>query len=264
MRFSLATIALCAAQAVAGAAIEPRQAATCTPGLKTATYDDLTALPVDDGNTGLTSAQLNPYLDLNYTRFSVGSNGIPNSNSVYYTLSRISAGPLSAIQSSSSENHLLTSAQPRNALSGLLSPFGIVPPRVLDAPSIVGASPRTNFRINSFQFGCTLRLGGAATVVPVPCTVTIRPVEANRAGVYTCDYRQTPADRVSPGFVPATCTVPPLSLLLPGRGFTFQTTLRLFDTSLLGPLQSLVDTALESLVVSAFDNLNYLETCSIL
>lgn len=161
------------------------------------------------------------------------------------------------------ENHLLTSAQPRNALAGLLSPFGIIPPRVLDAPRIVGASPRTNFRINSFQFGCTLRLGGAATIVPVPCTVTIRPIEANRLGVYTCDYRQTPADRVSPGFQPATCTPGPLALL-PGRGFTFQTTLRLFDTSLLGPLQSLVDTALESLVVSAFDNLNYLETCSIL
>ncbi|KAI0140720.1 hypothetical protein BJ166DRAFT_109429 [Pestalotiopsis sp. NC0098] len=104
MKFSTAGIALCAIQAVASSAIEPRQALACTSGDKVATYNDLTAIPVDDGNTGLTSAQLNPYKDLNYTRFSVISKSSTD-NVIFYTLSRISAGTLSSVQYVLSSRH---------------------------------------------------------------------------------------------------------------------------------------------------------------
>ncbi|ETS81207.1 hypothetical protein PFICI_06209 [Pestalotiopsis fici W106-1] len=252
MRFSTAGFALCAIQAVASFAIEPRQALTCTPGNKVATYDDLTPLPIDDGNTGLTSASLNPYKDLNYTRFSVITK-TDTDNALFYTLSKITAGTLGALQT---------------ALNNILGSTGLplqLPP-LLEAPRIVGSTARTQYRLQSFQFGCSLRAGGAATVIPIPCTVTVRPVEPARllAGQsYNCTYNEGPASRLENGGAGpplATCT-PPTGSLLAGQGFTFQTTPKLLDTSTLGPLQTIVDTALELLVVSVFDNFTYREYC---
>ncbi|KAF7537657.1 hypothetical protein G7054_g3536 [Neopestalotiopsis clavispora] len=246
MRFSTAGIALCAIQAVASSAIEPR-ALTCSPGNKVANYNDLTALPIDDGNTGLTSAQLNPYQDLNYTRFSVISGATSGDNLIFYTLSRISAGTLSAVET---------------ALNNILGSLGLgigIPP-VLEAPRIVGSrSPTTQYRLQSFQFGCSIRAGAAATVIPIPCTVTVRPVETLRLGQsYNCSYTETPSSGIGGGLALKTC-VP--TGLLAGQGFTFQTTPDILNTSSLGSLKPLVDTALELLVVSVFDNFTYREYC---
>ncbi|ETS73436.1 hypothetical protein PFICI_15041 [Pestalotiopsis fici W106-1] len=248
MRFSTAGIALCAIQAVTSSAIEPRQALTCTPGNKVATYNDLTVLPVDDGNTGLTSAQLNPYMDLNYTRFSVISGPTSGGNTIFYTLSRIAAGTLSSV-----ENSL-------NSILGSLG-LGIGLPALLEAPRIVGSRSTTQYRLQSFQFGCTIRAGTPAAVIPIPCTVTVRPVEPQRLALgqsYNCSYAATPAIGIGSGLTLKTCT--PTGLLA-GQGYTFQTTPDILNTSSLGSLQALVDTALELLVVSVFDNFTYREYC---
>ncbi|KAF3026662.1 hypothetical protein E8E14_014557 [Neopestalotiopsis sp. 37M] len=242
MRFSTAGIALCAIQAAAGFAIEPRQVPACTPGNKLATYDDLTALPLDDGNTGLTSASLNPYKDLNYTRFSVIATSDDN-NGLFYTLSRISAGTLAELQT---------------ALNNILNSLGLGLnlPSLLEAPRIVGSTGRTQYRLQSFQFGCSIRTGGlTATVIPIPCTVTIQPVEAARRLL-----GQSASCKYVPNGVPGLQTCAPTGLLA-GQGFTFQTTTDILNTTSLGPLGNLVGTALDLAVITAFDNFAYREYC---
>jgi hypothetical protein len=96
-------------------------------------------------------------------------------------------------------------------------------------------------------------------VIPIPCTVTVRPVETLRLGQsYNCSYTETPSSGIGGGLALKTC-VP--TGLLAGQGFTFQTTPDVLNTSSLGSLKPLVDTALELLVVSVFDNFTYREYC---
>ncbi|KAK9420466.1 hypothetical protein SUNI508_06462 [Seiridium unicorne] len=240
MYFSSLAIALGVFEIARCAVIEHRQVGTCTPGVKLANYNDLHALPVDDGNTGLTS-NFNPYLDLNYTRFSVVSTGAPNDSGLFYSLSQISSGPLAGVQA---------------ALAAILGSTAVPLPSILAAPRIIGSTSRTRFEIRTFQFGCSIRSGGSATVIPFPCQIIVRPTDPLSAGLSsTCNYNVSPTG-------PAglqTCTVNlPIS-----RGFTFQTVAQV-SSQQLTQIQSLVNAAAEVLLVTAFDNLLYLETCSIL
>lgn len=111
----------------------------------------------------------------------------------------------------------------------------------------------------SFQ-GCSIRAGAPGDVIPIPCTVTVRPVEPLRLAAgqsYNCSYTGAPTSGIG-ALTLKTCT--PTGLLA-GQGFTFQTTPNILNTASLGSLQSLVDTATELLVVSVFDNYTYREYC---
>ncbi|KAI1866793.1 uncharacterized protein JN550_007340 [Neoarthrinium moseri] len=236
MRVTSSAILLCAVKVVSGVAFEPRQAASCTPGIKLANYNDLPAIAIDDGNTGLTN--FNPYLDLNYTRFSVIA-AQPDNKLLFYSLSQISSGPLAVVQA---------------ALVALLGPLGGILPPILAPPSIIGATPRTTFRINSFQFGCSIRAGGAATVIPFSCRVTVRPVEPSRAGESaTCTYTANPTS--PPVF--QTCNVN----LAAGVGYKFQTVATVSIPEF-AQLSSLINAAAENFLVTGLDNLSYTEFCA--
>ncbi|KAK6209389.1 bud emergence protein 1 [Pestalotiopsis sp. IQ-011] len=151
----------------------------------------------------------------------------------------------------------------RSSLNNILGSLGLgigLPP-LLEAPRIVGSRSTTQYRLQSFQFGCSIRAGAPGDVIPVPCTVTVRPVETLRLALgqsYNCSYTETPASGIGGGLTLKTCM--PTGLLA-GQGFTFQTTPDILNTSSLGSLKGLVDTGLELLVVSVFDNYTYREYC---
>lgn len=176
----------------------------------------------------------NPYLGLNYSRFSDIS-GTPTGVSIFYTLSQLSGVTLAAVQA---------------LLAALLGPLGALPV-LLAPPSIEAAAPLSTVRLESLLVGCTIRAEDPLLNLPFSCKVTIRPVEPSRsAESATCTY--TP---------PATGFLQPCSVgLRKGAGFKFETTATV-SLGELGHLQGLLDSLVEYDLVTVVDNLNYKVFC---
>ncbi|KAK9424263.1 hypothetical protein SUNI508_03751 [Seiridium unicorne] len=242
MRFSPSAILLaCGLQVASGAAIEARapvepRALTCSAGRRVANFNNLPALPVSAINLGLAS-DFNPYYDLNYTHFSVGTHGT-NDNALFYQLSSLRAGPW---------NWWATT------LNGLIGVGGSLPLQSLP-PSIVAAAPQTRIKLNRFQFGCGIR-SGVGGAVPFDCQVIVRPIEPSRAGQYhICTF--TPNGNAALQY----CTP---SGLASGRGFTFQTIGRVSGMGWFNRWSNLFNTNQASTLITGIDNLDYNEGCII-
>lgn len=204
-------------------------------------YEDLEALPINDANTGLSN--FSPYQGLNYTRFSVAGNS--SNKLILYFLSQLSASPVGKLL---------------QALAGLLGPLVDLPPP-LPQPSIVGATDKTTFRLNKFDFICGVRNQGASNVVNAgaidyPCYIVIRPVEPGKKHMsFNCSFMG------GSGF--ETCHVD----LPPGEGFSMLTFGNASATALaavgarLG-LERFLNPGIEYVLASIFDNIHYTQYCS--